>query len=86
MSTATLTTEIDTGLKRELDEIARLDGRTSAEVARLAISNYVEERRATRELVQVGLRLVQSGGPFHSSESIHEWFSADEGAPFPKAD
>lgn len=86
MATATLTTEIDTSLKRDLDEIARLDGRSSSEVAEAAISNYVEERKATRELLRMGLQLVQSGGPSHSSQSIHEWFAAEEGVPFPDVD
>lgn len=85
MANAVLTTEIDPDLKRDLEGIARLDGRSPSEVARLAIGNYVEERKATRGLVQTGLKLIQSGAPSHSDQSIHDWFLADDGTRFPAA-
>lgn len=85
MSNASLTTRIDAELKAELEEIARLDNRSTSYMANLAIRNLVEERRATRELVRAGLALVEREAPVISSDAIHAWFLAEDERPFPQA-
>lgn len=84
MATSTFTTRIDSELKAELERIARAERRSASFIANQAIENLVEERRATRELVELGLKLVEQGAPTIPAEDIHAWMlSEDENAPFP---
>jgi predicted transcriptional regulator len=84
MATSTFTTRIDSELKAELERIARAERRSASFIANQAIENLVEERRATRELVQTGLMLLERGAPTIPAEDIHAWMlSEDEEAPFP---
>jgi predicted transcriptional regulator len=85
MPTAPFTARIETDLKAELEQIARYERRSAGFLAGQAIRNLVEERRATRELIDTGLRLVALGAPALSSEEIHAWLEGDEAAPFPRA-
>jgi predicted transcriptional regulator len=86
MSNSSLTTRLDADLKSDLEQIARFDKRSTSYMANLAIRNLVEERKATRELIQTGLALVEGGAGSLSSESVHEWFLADDEQPFPQAE
>ena len=82
MSSASLTTRIDPALKAELESIARFERRSTSYMATQAITNLVEERRATRELVETGLALVDAGAPSLDSDDVHDWLqSADEAFP-----
>lgn len=78
MSTASLTTRIDSDLKIELEQIARFERRSASFMANQAIRNLVEERRATRELVDTGLALLEMGAPSMASEDIHSWLASDD--------
>ncbi len=44
----------------------------------------VEERMATRELLELGLEMVEAGTPTIEPDDIHAWLLAeDDTAPFP---
>lgn len=85
MPTAPFTARIDKDLKAELEQIARFERRSAGFMAGQAIRNLVEERRATRELLDTGLKMVQMKAPALSSDDFHTWLDADEDAPFPRA-
>ena len=78
MSGASLTTRIDPDLKAELEQIARHERRSASFMANQAIRNLVEERRATRELVETGLALVAMGAPAIAPEDVHAWLASDD--------
>ncbi len=85
MPTSTFTTRIDNDLKARLQKIAQYDRRSASFMANQAIENLVEEREATRELVQTGLKLVDKGVSI-SEEAIQTWMNGPSDAPFPKPD
>ena len=85
MPTTPFTARIDQELKTELEQIARYERRSAGFIAGQAIRNLVEERRATRELVETGLKLVEMGAPSLSSQDFHAWLEADEDVSFPRA-
>lgn len=84
MPTASFTTRIDAELKAELEQIARFEDRSASYMANQAIRNFVEERKATRELVEIGLEMVERGAPGIPEEDIDAWLAADDEQPFPK--
>jgi len=86
MPTAIFTTRMDVDLKSRLQKIAGYDRRSASFVANQAILNHVEEREATRELVETGLMLVEKGAPSISEGAIHAWMNGPEDAPFPEPD
>ena len=63
MPMTSFTTRIDSELKANLEQIARYDDRSASYVANQAIKALVDERKATRELVETGLMLVEKGAP-----------------------
>jgi len=84
MPTKSFTTRIDADLKAELERIARAEKRSASFMANQAIQNLVEERKATHELVELGLELIEQGAPSISGEDMHAWMlSEDDSAPFP---
>jgi predicted transcriptional regulator len=83
--TTSLTTRLDCDLKQELEEIARFDKRSVSFMTNQAIRNLVEERRATRELLDVGLEQIARGAEGISSEKVHDWLLEDGEGPFPGA-
>jgi len=85
MPTAPFSARIDQDLKAELEQIARYERRSTGYIAGQAIRNLVEERRATRELIETGLKLVDMGAPSLSSQEFHSWLEGAEDAPFPRA-
>lgn len=85
MATTSFTTRIDTDLKAELEQIARFEDRSASYMANQAIKAMVEERKATRELIELGLALVEQGAPSIPASEIHDWFMADDDRPFPEA-
>lgn len=79
MNKVVATTEIDVGLNDALEEIARFDNRSPADIANHAIRNLVEERVATRELLHHGLSLIDAGNvKAVDSAAIHQWLLSDE--------
>ena len=86
MPTASFTTRIDSDLKKSLERIAEYEDRSASWVANRAIKAFVEEREATRALVNTGLELVERGTQGVSSGAIHQWLKDDEAKPFPKSD
>jgi predicted transcriptional regulator len=82
MPTAPFTARIDQDLKAELEQIARYERRSAGFIVSQAIRNLVEERRATRELIDVGLKLVEIGAPSLSSKEFHSWLEGDEDTAF----
>lgn len=79
MNKVVVTTEIDVGLNDALEEIARFDNRSRADLADQAIRNLVEERVATRELLHHGLGLIDAGNvKAVDSAVIHHWLFSDE--------
>jgi len=83
MTTASLTTRIDPELKADLEEIAQYEDRSASYMANLAIKNLVEERKATRELVELGLEMVKDGVTGIEPQKVHDWMLADDERPFP---
>jgi predicted transcriptional regulator len=80
----TITTRIDSDLKEELQRIAKAERRSASFIANQAIENLVAERRATRELVELGMQLAEQGASSIPAEDIHSWILAeDDTAPFP---
>lgn len=86
MPTSTFTTRIDIGLKERLQTIAQQDRRSASFIANQAIEHFVEEREATRALVETGLLLIEQGAPTISSQAIHAWMHGHDDAPFPEPD
>lgn len=86
MATTSFTTRLDSELKTDLEEIARMENRSASFLANQAIRSMVEERKATRALVELGLEMVEADAPTIAPEDIHAWLLAeDESAPFPEA-
>ena len=85
MPTTLFSHRIDTDLKSELEQIAKFEDRSASYLANQAIKTMVEERKATRELIDVGLKLVEIEAPAIPSEDIHAWLLADDDAPYPEA-
>lgn len=84
MPTVSFTHRIDADLKAELDDIARFENRSASYMANQAIRNFVDERRATRELVETGLELIRAGAPTIQPDDLHAWLlSEDDALPFP---
>ena len=85
MATATFTTRLDVDVKKRLQKIAEYDRRSASFMANQAIMNFVEEREATRELVQTGLELADKGVSI-SEQAIDAWMEGSEDVPFPAPD
>lgn len=85
MPTTSFTTRIDADLKADLEQIAQFEDRSASYMANLAIRNLVEERKATRELVDLGLEMVEHGMLGNDAEAVHKWMLADDEQPFPSA-
>ena len=84
MPTAPFTARIDQDLKAELEQIARFERRSAGFLASQAIRNLVEERRATRDLVEAGLQLVEMGASGVPPQDFHAWLESDDDATFPR--
>lgn len=85
MTTTTFTTRLDVGLKSRLQRIAEQDRRSASFMANQAIENFVAEREATIELVELGLKLADKGVSI-SQAAIQKWMRGPANAPFPKPD
>jgi len=85
MGTATFTTRLDTEVKSDLEAIARYENRSASYLANQAISALVEERKATHELIDIGLKLIDKGVSI-SEAAMDEWFDGSDDAPFPAPD
>jgi len=44
-----------------------------------------EERQAIRELVKIGLALIEIGAPTISEKTMDAWFMSEDKKPFPTA-
>jgi predicted transcriptional regulator len=84
MPTIPFTARIDKDLKTELDQIARFERRSAGFMANQAIRNLVEERKATRDLIDTGLALIEMGAPSVPAKEMHDWLFAEEDLPFPQ--
>ena len=84
MPTVPFTARIEQNLKTELDKIARYERRSAGFMANQAIRNLVEERIATRELIETGLALIEMGAPSIPANEMHDWLFAEEDLPFPQ--
>jgi predicted transcriptional regulator len=84
MPTIPFTARIDQDLKTELDQIARYERRSAGFMANQAIRNLVEERKATRELIDTGLALIEMAAPSVPADEFHAWLSAEDDLPFPQ--
>ncbi len=82
-TTTTFTTRIDTDLKARLEHIAKNEDRSASYMANQAIRMLVEEREATRELVETSLELINVMDTY-SEEDVSAWLRAPEGTPFPQ--
>jgi predicted transcriptional regulator len=83
MPTTPFTTRIDVDLKAELERIADHERRSASYMANLAIRNLVEERKATRALIDLGLEMVREGASGAAEEDVEAWLADDDEAPFP---
>lgn len=86
MATSSFTTRIDADLKARLQVLAQQEQRSTSFMANQAIQHFVEEREATRDLIETGLMLIDQGAPTISSEAIHAWINGPKDAPFPAPD
>jgi len=84
MPTTSFTTRLDTDLKQSLERIAKFDDRSASWVANRAIRSFVEEREATRQLVETGLELVSQEAEGIAPSVVHQWLKTDGQAEFPK--
>jgi len=84
MATTSFTTRIDSDLKAQLDRIARFEDRSTSYMANRAIQTFVEERMATRDLVETGLALVDRQAPSLRPAAVHDWLGAEDDRPFPE--
>lgn len=83
-STSTFTTRLDTALKAELERIARQEKRSASFMVKQAIENMVSERKATHELIGLGLELIQKQSSAIPAEDIHAWILIPgDDTPFP---
>jgi len=82
MPTTTFTTRIDTELKSELEKIAKHEDRSASYMANQAIRALVEERKASVELIETSLMLLNKMDKY-SSEDVFRWLEAPDGTPFP---
>ena len=85
MPTIPFTTRLDTRLKASLEKIAQYEDRSASYIANRAIQNFIEEREATRELIDVGLSLVEKGVSI-SESAVDSWLNSPEDSPFPEPD
>lgn len=85
MATTTFTTRLDKDVKSDLETIARYEDRSASYLANQAITALVEERKATHELIEVGLKLIDKGVSI-SEEKMDAWFDGADDAPFPTPD
>jgi predicted transcriptional regulator len=85
MATTLFSHRIDAKLKSELEQIAKFEDRSASYLANQAIKTMVEERKVTRELIDIGLEMVEMEAPAIPSEDIHNWLLADDDAPYPEA-
>ena len=85
MATTTFTTRLDTEVKADLEAIARYEDRSASYLANQAITALVEERKATHELIGVGLKLIDKGVSI-SEKAMEAWFDGPDDAPFPAPD
>ena len=86
MPTAMFTTRLDADMRAELERIARAEDRSASWVANQAIRAFVEERRAVRDLVDVGLEMVARGDAGVAPNAVHDWMLAGDDRPFPAAE
>lgn len=84
MSTTSFTTRMDSELKSDLEQIARYEDRSASYIANQAIQAFVNERKATRELVNLGLEMVDRGAKGISPEAVHAWMQSEDDHPFPR--
>ena len=85
MPTAMFTTRLDAELKAELERIAQAEDRSASWVANQAIRAFVEERRAVRDLVDMGLDMVERDAAGVAPEAVHDWMLAEDDRSFPNA-
>ena len=85
MKSVSFTTRIDRDLKAELDRIGAYEGCSASYLANLAIRAFVEERLATRSLIDTGLALAGRSSPGIAANAVHDWLAADDDCPFPEA-
>jgi len=85
MATTTFTTRLDIDVKARLETIARYEDRSASYMANQAIKALIEEREATHELLETGLKLVEEGVSI-SEVAMDEWFDGPDDAPFPSPD
>lgn len=85
MPTVPFTTRIDADLKAKLEQLARFEDRSASTIANQAIQHFVEERAATRALVDLGVETVARGASGIDAETIHDWMLADGERPFPSS-
>ena len=83
-TTTTFTTRIDTDLKARLEQIAKNEDRSASYMANQAIRFLVEEREATRRLVELGLKHIDKMD-IYSEEDVDAWLKSPEGTPFPES-
>lgn len=86
MPTTSFTTRIDQDLKARLEQVAKYENRSASFVANQAIQTLVEEREQTRNLVEVGLQLVEHEQGMISKEAVDTWLRAGDDEPFPEPD
>lgn len=84
MPTASFTTRIEVELKQQLERIAKYEARSASYVANQAIKAFVEERIATRALIDSGLALVERGAEGIEPDAVHSWLLDDGEGEFPK--
>ena len=85
MPTIPFTTHLNTELETRLEEIAQHEEHSALYVANRAMQNFAEEYEVTRDIIDVGLNLVEKGVSI-SESAIDAWLHSPEDTPFPKPD
>jgi predicted transcriptional regulator len=88
MGTVPFSMRIDRVIKKELDSEAKSQDRSAAYLAQLAISAYLEDRKAWREMLREAAQELDKG-VFISEEAVDAWMKSwgtDNELPMPEPD
>ncbi len=88
MTTATkkiFSLRIDTKLRSQLDQEAKLEDRSTSYIVNDLIENFVAYKKAKRKRIEEGLAEVKRGEVFPASvvmKAMEKWSKSDSGKPF----
>jgi len=88
MSTIPLSIRIEPTLKKELDDVAKLDNRSASSLVAELITKYLQSRKNKELAIQKAIDEADKG-EFISHETMKTWFASlgsNNELPFPEPD